>query len=150
MAASVWITSKIVAAAHALDRAAEGAHDAGGERVVEAEGVADGVDLLADLEVGAGADPEGDERPRGASIFSTARSWSRAKPTIVASYSASPSVTFAESASCTTWKFVTTWPRSSQTKPEPVPGRHLEDVAGPEVHLLDLRRDEGDRARGAP
>ncbi len=58
---------------------------------------------------------------RAASILSTARSLSGATPTIVASYSASPIVTFAESASCTTWKFVTTCPRSSQTKPEPVP-----------------------------
>ena len=71
----------------------------------------------------------------------------RASAVVVVLTRASPC---AESASCTTWKFVTMWPRSSQTKPEPGAVRDLGDAAGPEVHLLDLRRDEGDRARGAP
>ncbi len=58
----------------------------------------------------------------GASMCSTARSFSGAAPTSRASHSEwSERVTRAALEPWTTWKLVTTWPWSSHRKPEPVP-----------------------------
>ena len=60
-----------------LDLPAQGADDAGGQGLVEAERVADGVDVLADLQVVGGADLDRMQSlPSGASILRTATSLS--------------------------------------------------------------------------
>ena len=57
--ASVWIMSRMVTLPAPGHGPAQGADDALGDRVVEAEGIADGDDLLPDLEVARRADDDG-------------------------------------------------------------------------------------------
>ena len=73
-------------AADALHLAAERADDAGGQRVIEAEGVADGDRLLPDLERDVTADADGLRAgSRGTSTLRTAMSLRGSTPTTFAS-----------------------------------------------------------------
>ena len=76
MAASVWIMSRMMVV-FVLIGPAEGRDDAVGQGAVEAEGIADGQDLLPDLEPGRiaegdglqGLAPEGGRRDEGQVVF---------------------------------------------------------------------------------
>ena len=123
IAASVWMTFWIVRPVIALDRAPERAHDARRERLVEAERVSDREDLLAHLQVPARADEDGRELrlrradPAGRRGPCPAR---RRRPS-PSSPSGPRASRRANREFRITWKFVTTCPCRSHTKPEPAP-----------------------------
>ena len=108
--------------ARAEDLPAQGADDALGDRVIEAERIADGDDLLADLEIFGRADLTGERPFRSPWIWRTAMSLFSSLPTSLACRcSWLGSVTLNSTPSSITWKFVTMWPWSSQMNPDPLP-----------------------------
>jgi hypothetical protein len=100
------------AAVEGLDLAVQRADDAGGQRLVQAEGVADGVDALADdrsrlLPSAIG----GSLSLGGASMRSTARSRSGRRPPARRRRCSGRPASRAPLAPWMTWKLVTMWPR---------------------------------------
>ncbi len=134
--------------ADALDRAPEGAHDAGGEREVEAEGVADGVDLLAHLQPGARAEANRDE-------LVARRDDPQHRDVLVAGEAHGLRVVADVAQRHLLRVGVLHHVEVRDHVPAVVPHearaaarRHLEDVARPVVDPLDLGGDERHRARG--
>ena len=128
IAASVWMTSSIVKPFGRGDLALERGDDAGGERAVEAERVADRDHRVADLQRRASRRARSGCSSTSLGVDLQQREVGRrrpCRPPRAGTVSSSPNPTVTSLAPSTTWSLVRMWPSSSITKPEPVASPRL-------------------------